>query len=361
MQVPTSSALFARRSLVTVSLLACGIAAQAQQAGTLAPSPASISDQTIGADRAGYEALQGEVRKRHAAGASVAQPMLAKAQCWIDVSFHEYSRNERDDFPAAALKEAQTLIAQFDKSPNAAMAPTPLIAGAVRLREDLWQRAAGIVGNPSQQCAAARAACAEVALVHAGHEDAAYGWRSARPYVGIAEDAVSSASALAATCNPPPVAKPAAVTPPPVLAQPAPVALPQAPVKRRIALATDTLFDYDKWDLKMDKSSSNKGQGWKSVLPQIRKEFGKVESVRVFGYTDRLGSDAHNDPLSWRRANAVVQALKGEGLTEVTIEAYGMGKREPKAECVGEKRTPALKACLQPSRRVEIEVTGWPK
>lgn len=356
MQVPTS---FAPRSLVTVLLLACASLAQAQ--GALAPSPQRISDQTIGADRASYEALQGELRKRHAAGASVEQPMLAKAQCWIDVSFHEYSRNERDDFPLAALQQAQGLIAQFDQSPNAAMGPTPLIAGAARIREDLWQRAAGIQGNPQQQCAAARAACAEVALVHAGHEDAAYGWRSARPYVGIAEDAVSTAANLAASCKPPLLPKPAALAPAPAVAPPAPVALPQPPVKRRIALATDTLFDYDKWDLKMDKPSSNKGQGWKSVLPQIRKEFGKVESVRVLGYTDRMGSDNHNDPLSWRRANAVVQALKADGLTEVPIEAYGMGKREPKVFCDGEKRTPALKACLQPNRRVEIEITGWPR
>lgn len=346
-----------RRTLLAMLLAGSGLV-HAEQ--SLAPSAERISDQTIGADRAGYDRLQDELRKRHSAGASVTQPMLAKAQCWLDVSFHEYSRNERDAFPQAALTEAQKLIAQFDQAPNGALAPTPLIAGATRIREDLWQRAAGILGNAQQQCAAARAACAEVALVHAGHEDASYGWRAARPYVGIAEDAVSSASATAASCNPPPLQKPAAVAPPAV-AMPPLAAVPIAPVKRRIALATDTLFDYDKSDLKMELDKSNKGRGWKSVLPEIRKEFGKIESVRVLGYTDRLGSDAHNDPLSWRRANAVVQALKADGLTEVPIEAYGMGKREPKAFCEGEKRTPALKACLQPSRRVEIEVTGWPK
>ena len=32
---------------------------------------------------------------------------LAKAQCWLDVSFHEYTRNDRGGFPRAALGQAQ--------------------------------------------------------------------------------------------------------------------------------------------------------------------------------------------------------------------------------------------------------------
>lgn len=356
-QILKVGSLCADRSQIALACSLLSVASVfAQTSSPLVPSDARISDQTIGSDRAAYDRLQGELRKRHLAGASVEQPMLAKAQCWLDVSFHEYSRNERDDFPQAALQQTQALIALFDKSPTAAMAPTPLIAGAKRIREDLWQRAARISGDPSLRCAAAKAACAEVALVHAGHEEAEYGWRSARPYVGIAEDAVSSASAMAASCNVALPAKPAAIASTPQPSEPPRIPLPQV---RRIVLYTDTLFDFDKADIKPE--SGNKGKGWKAVVPEIRQLFSKVDSVRVFGHTDRIGSDNHNDPLSWRRAKAVSEALRTEGLTEVVMEVYGMGKREPKVECQGQSVTPALIQCLQPSRRVEIEVTGWPK
>ena len=36
---------------------------------------------------------------------------LAKAQCWLDVSFHEYTRNDRSDFVQQALDQSLRLTA----------------------------------------------------------------------------------------------------------------------------------------------------------------------------------------------------------------------------------------------------------
>jgi OOP family OmpA-OmpF porin len=88
----------------------------------------------------------------------------------------------------------------------------------------------------------------------------------------------------------------------------------------------------------------------------------KYGTITVEGYTDRLGSDAYNQKLSVERADAVKTYLAdSKGIDPAKISAVGHGKSAPVTkpdECRGEKRSPALIACLQPDRRVEIEVTG---
>uniref|UniRef100_UPI00403FA3B4 OmpA family protein n=1 Tax=Novosphingobium sp. ZN18A2 TaxID=3079861 RepID=UPI00403FA3B4 len=72
------------------------------------------------------------------------------------------------------------------------------------------------------------------------------------------------------------------------------------------------------------------------------------KTVKVDGYTDRSGSDAYNQGLSQRRADAVRDYLSGHGAT-ATIETHAFGEsnnRVPTADGVRE---------LQ-NRRVEITV-----
>ena len=83
--------------------------------------------------------------------------------------------------------------------------------------------------------------------------------------------------------------------------------------------------------------------------------------VHVTGYTDRIGSEAYNQRLSEQRANAVKAYLvRTDGIDAAKILADGKGKANPitkPGEC-GEKRSAATIACLQPDRRVEIEVSA---
>jgi OOP family OmpA-OmpF porin len=83
--------------------------------------------------------------------------------------------------------------------------------------------------------------------------------------------------------------------------------------------------------------------------------------IHVIGYTDRIGSDEYNLRLSRQRADAVENYLVDKaGVDSGKIEAEGRGKADPvtKPDECGAKRSPKTIACLQPDRRVEIEVSG---
>jgi OOP family OmpA-OmpF porin len=86
------------------------------------------------------------------------------------------------------------------------------------------------------------------------------------------------------------------------------------------------------------------------------------DSISVEGYTDRKGSDAYNQTLSGERANSVKDYLVTNGKIDPTkISAVGKGESAPvtKPEDCSDKLPRAqLITCLQPDRRVEVEVTG---
>jgi outer membrane protein OmpA-like peptidoglycan-associated protein len=50
-----------------------------------------------------------------------------------------------------------------------------------------------------------------------------------------------------------------------------------------------------------------------------------------------------------------------KGVMPSKVETIGMGKTLPVKSCPDQKDRKALNACLQPNRRVEIEVRGMPK
>ena len=88
----------------------------------------------------------------------------------------------------------------------------------------------------------------------------------------------------------------------------------------------------------------------------------EFDVVTVEGHTDRLGSSAYNQRLSTQRAEAVKAYLVSSGgIPGTKVSAIGKGKTMPvtkAADCAGSKPTPKLIACLQPDRRVVVEVTG---
>jgi OOP family OmpA-OmpF porin len=188
-------------------------------------------------------------------------------------------------------------------------------------------------------------------------------WRTSywTPAMAIAEcdpDLVKKAAAAPAPAPAPAAtAKPAAPAPaaPAAAAKPAtPAAAPAAPSVQKITLASKALFDFDKAVLKPE------GQAVldREIVSRI-KEVQKLELVLVTGHTDRLGSQQYNQKLSERRAAAVAAYLASKGVAKDKIETLGMGKTQPVPGVVCEqKNRKALIACLQPHRRVEVEVKG---
>lgn len=336
--------LISMASLLTVGL-AQAVTPAAAPAGPLALPEARISDQAVSGDQQAYRLLQERIKKLNDGGVRVGDYYLSKAQCWLDVSYHEYTRNDRSDFPLQALQESAKIVAALESGsrPNPGD-DTPLVNGATRLREDLWRDFAQLHQSTGFACAAQKVACGEVELVHAGNEYKQQGWRHANPYVQLAEDAQAAAQSAAAAC---PVDRP---TPPPE-----PVPPPPRIEHERITLDMDALFPFDK-------------AGPNDLLPQgaakirelaahLKQGYVQIDTLSVTGHTDRLGSDAYNQALSEKRALAVKQFLREQGITNV-ISAYGKGKSVPVAACDKVAPRAALIACLQPNRRVEIELTG---
>lgn len=137
------------------------------------------------------------------------------------------------------------------------------------------------------------------------------------------------------------------VLPPPVPAQvPAPVY-----VDSRYVLQADAYFDFDSSHLKPEGR-----RALEDLAAKIRGSNG-VRHVLVLGFTDRIGSDAYNQRLSQRRAEAARRVLVDSGVDAGYVDAQGRGKDEPVVDCHN-GNTRALIACLAPNRRVEIVVHG---
>ncbi|MEV6112048.1 OmpA family protein [Streptomyces sp. NPDC052109] len=83
------------------------------------------------------------------------------------------------------------------------------------------------------------------------------------------------------------------------------------------------------------KDSAKLGDEAKSRIAAIAEEIKKQNAtqVRVFGFTDNLGSSAHGDILSRQRANAV-QAVLDQDLNDpdITFEVRGYGEQYPIAD-----------------------------
>ena len=163
-------------------------------------------------------------------------------------------------------------------------------------------------------------------------------------------------------CDPDLVPKPAPKPAPAPAAAPAPRPAPAAkpaaaPAKPKVLRVTSTeLFDFDKAVL----NNRAKTLLDTEIIAKLG-GFATVQFINVNGHTDRLGSPQYNQKLSEKRAQAVKTYLVSKGVDGSKIETYGFGKTMPVKSCPDQKDRKALKACLEPNRRVEVEVQGTPK
>jgi len=156
---------------------------------------------------------------------------------------------------------------------------------------------------------------------------------------------------------PTPVAAAVPVAPPPA----APVVVAQVerpmppPVLRRVTFTAESMFTFDKSALRPEGTAA---------LDTLARELEgtQYELITVEGHTDRLGTQAYNQALSQQRAEAVKAYLVTAGkISPSKINAVGRSEEGPvtkREDCLGEKPSAKLIACLQPDRRVEVEVTG---
>ncbi len=99
----------------------------------------------------------------------------------------------------------------------------------------------------------------------------------------------------------------------------------ETPTEVRIDLAADVLFDFDKAVL-----LPNAQQTLEKAAQVIRDR--AKGAVRIEGYTDAKGSDAYNQKLSERRAEAVKAWFVKQGkIRNVTFVTQGFGAKNPVA------------------------------
>jgi len=161
------------------------------------------------------------------------------------------------------------------------------------------------------------------------------------PYVAAPAPVVAPAVVAAAPPPPPPPPKPAAV-----VVRPAP---------KKVTFSADSLFDFDKSIVKpVGKQHLDK------FAADLRGT--NFDVITVTGHTDRIGSHNYNMALSTRRAEAVKAYLaESAAIPASKIATKGVDGAEPvtkPGDCVGRKATQKLIDCLQPDRRVEVEVVG---
>lgn len=118
-------------------------------------------------------------------------------------------------------------------------------------------------------------------------------------------------------------------------------------------VSADTLFEFDQSTLQSAGIAK-----LDAFIASAKADGASFETLNVTGYTDPLGSDAHNLALSRARADAVAKYLASHGVTAAQVNVVGKGAADPVvllSSCSGLTGT-AQQQCLAPNRRVEIEL-----
>jgi len=111
-----------------------------------------------------------------------------------------------------------------------------------------------------------------------------------------------------------------------------------------ITFDSGILFDFDSYALK-----ASTRENLEELAPTLIKY--KDTDVLVLGHTDSVGSDAYNETLSEKRANAVDNFLVSRGVASARLDSEGYGETDPVASNETEEGR-------QLNRRVEVVVVA---
>lgn len=204
------------------------------------------------------------------------------------------------------------------------IAMTTILAGCAGVQKEDWPSCAAVGGVTGAALGAIESSTytGYGALIGGGMA-AAYCWAN-----GTEQETV----AVAETVEPEPMAEP----------EPEP-----EPVLEAVRVELDVKFDFDKATVRQDAYDDIE------VLADFMKQYDQT-STTVEGHTDSIGTDAYNQRLSSRRAEAVRDVLVDRyGIDASRLEAIGYGESRP----VADNSTELGRAI---NRRVEASVEARP-
>ena len=126
-----------------------------------------------------------------------------------------------------------------------------------------------------------------------------------------------------------------------------------APVERTVLRKNEKVvyFEFDSATL------TEEGKRNLNNVAKALKGAKDVQSAKIVGYADRIGSTGYNEELSKRRANAVQDYLAAQGYFNTSIaEVRAVGESQPSTTCDSKVAKNEQISCLSPDRRVEVEI-----
>lgn len=128
---------------------------------------------------------------------------------------------------------------------------------------------------------------------------------------------------------------------------------PKQPTLENVTLNVETLFEFDQATLRPEARERL------DQIAQRLSEYPVVTDVEIVGYTDRIGTEQYNATLSERRAKAVADYLSSRAAaSQGNMQVRGMGEANPVVTCENTGSNEKLIECLQPNRRVEVNISA---
>jgi type VI secretion system protein ImpL len=120
-----------------------------------------------------------------------------------------------------------------------------------------------------------------------------------------------------------------------------------------ITLESDTLFAFARADF---QSLKPEGQNQLSAIAGKLLNTPNIGKIIIAGHADQLGDPQGNMQVSKQRAQTIKTYLVGKGVPAELVDAVGEGSEKPLVKCDMQMPRAQLIDCLEPNRRVEIEV-----
>jgi OmpA-OmpF porin, OOP family len=257
-----------------------------------------------------------------------------KDQCWIDVAKSEIDAGDRWGFVEESIGEAARLTAGLEGTQP--LSPdNPSLRTVAVLRPDLEASLRAVIADSRfVNCPQAQkqTACAEVKLMHAGHDAWTRQFAKAKIKIDMIESTLGEAQQSLDSC-----------------------VIPQEsvsstdPLPELVTLPVDALFAFGGGSV--ESITSDGRERLDGLIANVKGD-GAVSSITVSGFTDRLGSEAYNLRLSQQRAETVQRYLVSGGVA-TAVQARGYGRASPGTDCrMRDRRAPVT--CLANDRRVEL-------